>query len=93
MWNEFKLEYNIDERLDNVMKDGLGFDKITKVQQAVIPHFIRNKDVIVKAMTGSGKTLSYLIPLFQKLIKKKEAMELPLNWENNILSLIILPSR
>lgn len=39
------------------------FEYVTKVQAAVIPLFLSNKDVCVKACTGSGKTLSFIIPL------------------------------
>ena len=34
------------------------------VQKASIHHFLQNKDVAVEAATGSGKTLSFLIPIF-----------------------------
>lgn len=39
----------------------------TEVQRRVIPEILKNKDLIVESETGTGKTLAYLIPLFQKL--------------------------
>ena len=41
---------------------------MTPVQASTIPLFLGNKDVVVEAVTGSGKTLSYLIPLIQRLL-------------------------
>jgi ATP-dependent RNA helicase DDX55/SPB4 len=36
---------------------------VMKVQAAVVPLFLTHKDVCVKACTGSGKTLSFVIPV------------------------------
>ena len=37
----------------------------------------RNKDLIFQSETGTGKTLAYLLPLFEKLeIEKKEMQAL-----------------
>lgn len=38
------------------------------VQQASIPLLLKNYDLAVEAQTGSGKTLSFLIPLLQKYL-------------------------
>ncbi|KAH3666539.1 hypothetical protein OGAPHI_003536 [Ogataea philodendri] len=45
----------------------LGYTKTTPVQASTIPMFSNNKDVIVQAVTGSGKTLSYVIPIVEKV--------------------------
>ncbi len=39
----------------------------TEVQAAVIPLVLANKDLIVQSQTGTGKTLAYLLPLFERL--------------------------
>jgi superfamily II DNA/RNA helicase len=39
----------------------------TEVQTKVIPLALENKDLIVRSETGTGKTLAYLLPLFQKI--------------------------
>ncbi|KAH0483359.1 MAG: uncharacterized protein KVP18_004084 [Porospora cf. gigantea A] len=46
-----------------------GFQNLSPVQRAVIPEFLRCKDVVVEACTGSGKTLAFLIPCFEMLLK------------------------
>lgn len=41
----------------------------TEIQEKVIPVIQSGQDVLVDAETGSGKTLGYLLPLFQRLIE------------------------
>lgn len=107
MWKEFQNKYLINEKIISVIDEDMKFDKITKVQNVVIPNFIKNRDVIVKSCTGSGKTLSYLIPVFQKLLDflenemKDEVQETEKGFsietssviKNKILALIVLPTR
>ena len=90
MWEELKEKLNISPEIINILTNIYKFDKITKVQYIVINEFLKNQDVIVKSITGSGKTLSYIIPLFQRLIKYSSETE---NYKNKILCLILLPSR
>jgi superfamily II DNA/RNA helicase len=45
----------------------------TQVQSIVVPIALEKKDIIVQSETGTGKTLAYLLPVFQNLdILKKE---------------------
>ena len=39
----------------------------TEVQNRVIPLVLENRDLIVQSETGTGKTLAYLLPLFEKM--------------------------
>lgn len=43
----------------------LGLIIPTKIQEKVIPHIIRRKNVLIKAPTGTGKTAAFIIPLLQ----------------------------
>jgi ATP-dependent RNA helicase DDX10/DBP4 len=45
--------------------------KLTEVQRCSIPHSLSNRNMMVCSRTGSGKTLSYLIPLVEKLYRNK----------------------
>ena len=45
----------------------LGFLSMTPVQAATLPLFLTTKDVCVEAITGSGKTIAYVIPIIEKL--------------------------
>lgn len=53
--------------LKAIIKD-FGFQTMTPVQAAAIPPLLSCKDVCVEAETGSGKTLSFLIPIAQLLL-------------------------
>src|SRR6202142_2803449 len=43
----------------------------TPVQAAAIPHALEGKDVLATAQTGTGKTLAFLIPVIEQLLKSK----------------------
>ena len=46
------------------------FIKPTKIQELVIPKILCDKSLIGQAPTGTGKTMAYLLPIFQKLDTK-----------------------
>ncbi|SDE18409.1 DEAD/DEAH box helicase [Sporomusa acidovorans] len=48
-----------------------GITKPTTIQTKVIPPVLAGKDLIGQSPTGTGKTLAYLLPLFQKLDTNK----------------------
>ena len=48
----------------------LGFVRPTPIQADAIPPAMAGKDVLACAMTGSGKTVAFLIPILQRLIDK-----------------------
>lgn len=47
------------------------FVTMTPIQNTCIPHALANRDILASAKTGSGKTLSFLIPLMEKLFRLK----------------------
>jgi ATP-dependent RNA helicase DDX55/SPB4 len=66
----------------------MGFSKMTPVQFSVIPLMLANKDVAVEAVTGSGKTLSFVVPVIEMLQKKMEGCH-----DNHVRAVIISPTR
>ena len=48
---------------------GLKFENPTPIQEKVIPVALQGNDVMGTAQTGSGKTLSYILPIIEKLRK------------------------
>eukprot|EP00933_Yihiella_yeosuensis_P014567 TRINITY_DN13014_c4_g2_i1.p1 TRINITY_DN13014_c4_g2~~TRINITY_DN13014_c4_g2_i1.p1 ORF type:complete len:740 (+),score=124.58 TRINITY_DN13014_c4_g2_i1:88-2307(+) len=62
-----------DERLLKAL-DKLGYTQSTKIQAAAIPMALSydRRAVILCGETGSGKTLSYLIPAFEFVLQKPE---------------------
>ena len=49
------------------LKD-LGFSRPTAIQTQAIPPALDGRDLLASAMTGSGKTAAFLLPILQKLI-------------------------
>jgi ATP-dependent RNA helicase RhlE len=48
----------------------LGFTKPTPIQTEAIPPALEGRDLLACAMTGSGKTVAFLLPIVQRLIAK-----------------------
>ncbi len=83
-WEELEIE----KGLKKFVSEELGLKNMMPVQNVVIPLFIQNYDVAVESCTGSGKTLSFLIPLIEKSIRKwKEKNSL------GFFGMIITPTR
>jgi ATP-dependent RNA helicase RhlE len=61
------------------------FEIPTPVQIAAIPPALEGRDVLATAQTGTGKTLSFLIPIVEMLQKTKDM--------NAAQALILLPTR
>ncbi|KAF2138984.1 uncharacterized protein K452DRAFT_275904 [Aplosporella prunicola CBS 121167] len=66
----------------------MGFARMTPVQASTIPLFIGYKDVVVEAVTGSGKTLSFLIPVVERLLRLEEPIR-----RHHVGAIIISPTR
>jgi ATP-dependent RNA helicase DbpA len=52
-------------QLDNL--DSLGYRRMTAIQAASLPLALSGKDLIGQAMTGSGKTAAFALPLLARL--------------------------
>ncbi|MFN2384367.1 MAG: DEAD/DEAH box helicase [Gemmatimonadota bacterium] len=46
----------------------LGFTRPTPIQEAAIPPALAGRDVLACAMTGSGKTAAFVLPILQRLM-------------------------
>jgi ATP-dependent RNA helicase RhlE len=62
---------------------GANFITPTPVQAAAIPPALEGRDVLATAQTGTGKTLSFLIPLFERMPKSAKGAS----------ALVLLPTR
>lgn len=81
-----KIDPVILETIDN-----LNFRALTKVQDAsIVPAIENDNGIVVRAKTGTGKTLSYLIPILNDLFPKRTHS---LKNKHRVFHLIIVPTR
>ncbi|KAI1780290.1 ATP-dependent rRNA helicase spb4 [Hypoxylon cercidicola] len=67
----------------------MGFARATPVQASVWPLFGGgNKDVVVEAVTGSGKTLSFLIPLVHRILRQEEPTK-----RHHVAAIVVAPTK
>ena len=59
----------LDPSLQKGLKE-LGFQRPTPIQAESIPAALQGRDILACAMTGSGKTAAFLLPILQHLIGK-----------------------
>ncbi|KAK6589043.1 Spb4p [Cryptosporidium xiaoi] len=76
--------------LEFIKKD-LNFKFMSPVQEVTIPELLRHRDVAVEACTGSGKTISYLVPVIEILLNSRVNNRGLSSF--NIGSLILTPTR
>lgn len=75
-------DYNFKSYLQDALKR-LSFDKPTLVQEKVIPLALKGNSLVVESATGSGKTHSFLLPIFENLDENNK----------NVQALILSPTR
>ncbi len=74
-------QLNIDKRILSALSE-MGFVDMTDIQEKSLPPALERKDVIAQAMTGSGKTAAFGIPIAQNIVHKK-----------GVQSLVLTPTR
>jgi ATP-dependent RNA helicase RhlE len=85
-FNDFQISDSLKSRLS-----AAGFITPTPVQAGAIPPALEGDDILATASTGTGKTLSFLIPMIERL----EEISVPSTRgkKTPVLSLILLPTR
>jgi ATP-dependent RNA helicase RhlE len=83
-------DFNISDSLKNRLT-AAGFTMPTPVQAKAIPPALEGADILATASTGTGKTLSFLIPMIQRM----DATSVPSTKGKRgpIRALILLPTR
>ena len=77
-FTEFKFKDYIQEALID-----LNFVEATEVQEKLIPIVLAGRDLVGESKTGSGKTHTFLLPIFQKINENAD----------NVQAVITAPSR
>lgn len=80
-------DLSIDDRVKRAIREVMGYTTCTEVQKQALPQCLGPKDVVVKAKTGTGKTIAFLVPAISKVIQsnKEEPGTIPI--------LVISPTR
>ncbi|KAG7664999.1 DBP7 [[Candida] subhashii] len=80
----------LNEKLTHHLTSNLRFKTPTKIQRLVIPRLMsQSSDLFVKAQTGSGKTLSFLLPIYHALMTQSPEIERT----SGVFAIILAPTR
>ncbi|CAN3372993.1 hypothetical protein DIURU_002883 [Diutina rugosa] len=83
-------DLGLNERLVTHLNDNLRFKHPTRVQQLVVPRMVASsQDLFIKAQTGSGKTLSFVLPILHSLMES----ERKIHRESGVFAIILTPTR
>jgi ATP-dependent RNA helicase RhlE len=66
-------DFHLDPAIVRATRE-LGFTRPTPVQKDAIPPALAGRDVLACAMTGSGKTAAFLLPIMQRLLAKRRGV-------------------
>ena len=69
-FTEFTFKNYIQEALED-----LKFVEATEVQEKLIPVVLSGRDLVGESKTGSGKTHTFLLPIFQKLNEDEDHVQ------------------
>jgi ATP-dependent RNA helicase RhlE len=69
----------------------LGYATPTPIQEKSLPESMAGKDVIGSAMTGSGKTMAFTMPLLQRLLDDRDKD--PHKGGARVRALVLVPTR
>ncbi|CAA9986521.1 RNA-helicase, putative [Plasmodium knowlesi strain H] len=86
---------DMDSYIKLSLQRNLQVKYLTTVQYCLFPLFVKNYDILIHSVKGTGKTLSYCLPLVHKIIAQlgKLKRDYPHLKENYFLALIICPNR
>lgn len=78
-FDELQLSNELHEAVES-----FGFEELTTIQEKTFSPIISGNDIIACSQTGSGKTVAFLLPMMEKMLK---------NPTKGIAALIIAPTR
>ncbi|KAJ1326098.1 ATP-dependent RNA helicase MSS116 [Microdochium nivale] len=87
MFAELAKDNLVHPTIIQTITDDLKFGHMTPVQAATIYELLNHTDVLAQAKTGTGKTLAFLLPAIQTMLKRK------LTPGKQISLLVISPTR
>jgi ATP-dependent RNA helicase RhlE len=69
-------ELDISEPLQQAIS-ALGYEEMTPIQTQAIPPGLQSRDIVGCAQTGTGKTLAFLLPAFEHLLRDPAKIKNP----------------
>ena len=78
MWSDIELSKSIVESLHD-----MGYVQPSDIQEASIPWMLEGRDVVAQAVTGSGKTAAFGIPMCESVDPSSRDVE----------GLVLVPTR
>uniref|UniRef100_A0A4W6FN65 ATP-dependent RNA helicase n=1 Tax=Lates calcarifer TaxID=8187 RepID=A0A4W6FN65_LATCA len=82
-------DLNLHPHLVATLNKVLNVSTLTSVQKQTIPALLLGRDAVVRSQTGSGKTLSYAVPLVQSL----QSVQPKVSRSDGPLAVVIVPTR
>jgi ATP-dependent RNA helicase RhlE len=76
--------FGLNPQIELALHD-LGFVETRAVQSAVLPYALAGDDVLASAETGSGKTIGFVVPILERLLREPGA--------SGTRALILAPTR
>ena len=67
-------EFNFKPYIQEALKE-INFREATEVQEKLIPIVLAGNDLVGESKTGSGKTHTFLLPIFQTLNEDSQQVE------------------
>jgi len=84
------MQFNLDPRIVKILEK-YNITKPVEIQKIGIPKILNGSNTIIAAETGCGKTLAYLLPMINNILKWKELVkDQPYN---SPFGLIVVPTR
>lgn len=69
--------------------DKMGFTTLTKIQLEIFSTIQRRSNAIVRSVTGSGKTIAYMVPIMQDLL----SLDFKIDRQSGLYVVILSPTR
>ncbi|KAE9051027.1 DEAD-box ATP-dependent RNA helicase 25 [Phytophthora rubi] len=77
----------ITQKSKDVLTRDMGYEFLTHVQKDTLPLVLDGRDVLAKGKTGNGKTIAFLLPTLERMLKNPPAKH------GRISALVISPTR
>ncbi|KAG0649212.1 ATP-dependent RNA helicase [Hyphodiscus hymeniophilus] len=87
----------VHSNIVRAITEGMGHHTMTQVQSLTINQALQGTDIIAQAKTGTGKTIGFLLPLIQNILKKSPELASRQRYSkartSDIRAIIISPTR